>query len=390
MSTTELLLAINVHGVRLFGGIVVAAYQLSVGRARVAKGRSSEIRDAALLVRLSAQSLAVAKVGIHSITLLQFRIRIRRRSFSRTCTPSPASLIFALKSDETGRASFEKVFDAGEEMRRHFHEVSNPCPALGHKHEEAGVKGSVAATAHGKRVGEIVGDQIARQILTVVMWALSRLSPSPVRMHVRSRATTAADTFDTDGVPISCSCGSGEGVGVVWVAPVVKADTYRVRVGLRLRLRLGVVDGRIGLSFRSNRSSPVRSLLRKPSVALHAMMAQARSAIIVAELILVGRVFEQYLVALLVELYGLENYCECRRLLLLRRLTRMAQASSARSIGWSTSLQAIPCTLYSLYGCIFTSTFGSTIEFLESSRESETDVPICFSPCGSYSWTERV
>jgi hypothetical protein len=50
MSTTELLLAINVHAVRLFGGIVVAAYQLSVGRARVAKGRSSEIRDATLLV----------------------------------------------------------------------------------------------------------------------------------------------------------------------------------------------------------------------------------------------------------------------------------------------------------------------------------------------------
>ena len=29
----------------------------------------------------------------------------------------------------------------------------------------------------------------------------------------------------------------------MWVAPVVKADAYRVRVGLRLRLRLGVVDG---------------------------------------------------------------------------------------------------------------------------------------------------
>ena len=28
----------------------------------------------------------------------------------------------------------------------------------------------------------------------------------------------------------------------MWVAPVVKADAYRVRVGLRLRLRLGVVD----------------------------------------------------------------------------------------------------------------------------------------------------
>jgi hypothetical protein len=54
-------------------------------------------------------------------------------------------------------------------VRRHFHEVSNPCPALGRKHEEAGVKGSVADTAHGKRVGEIVGDQIAGQILTVVV-----------------------------------------------------------------------------------------------------------------------------------------------------------------------------------------------------------------------------
>jgi hypothetical protein len=52
---------------------------------------------------------------------------------------------------------------------RHFHEVSDPCAALGRKHEEAGVKGSMAATAHGKRVGEIVGDQIARQILTVVV-----------------------------------------------------------------------------------------------------------------------------------------------------------------------------------------------------------------------------
>jgi hypothetical protein len=30
------------------------------------------------------------------------------------------------------------------------------------------------------------------------------------------------------------------GVGVVWVAPLVKADAYRIRVGLRLRL--GVVD----------------------------------------------------------------------------------------------------------------------------------------------------
>lgn len=28
----------------------------------------------------------------------------------------------------------------------------------------------------------------------------------------------------------------------MWVAPVVKADAYRVRVGLWLRLRLGVVD----------------------------------------------------------------------------------------------------------------------------------------------------
>jgi hypothetical protein len=98
-----------------------------------------------------------------------------------------------LNSDETGRASFEEVFGAGKKgpgetgkeelrcdilrklyrpvvvlraiVRRHFHEVSNPCAALRRKHEEAGVRGSMAATAHGKRVGEIVGDQIARQIL---------------------------------------------------------------------------------------------------------------------------------------------------------------------------------------------------------------------------------
>ncbi|KAI4857739.1 hypothetical protein E4T45_00760 [Aureobasidium sp. EXF-8846] len=50
MTTTELLFAIDVHGVRLFGGIVIATYQLSVGRARVAKGRSSETRDASLLM----------------------------------------------------------------------------------------------------------------------------------------------------------------------------------------------------------------------------------------------------------------------------------------------------------------------------------------------------
>ena len=43
------------------------------------------------------------------------------------------------------------------------------CRAPGRKHEEADVKGSMAATAHGKRVGEIVGDQIAGQILTVVV-----------------------------------------------------------------------------------------------------------------------------------------------------------------------------------------------------------------------------
>jgi hypothetical protein len=33
-----------------------------------------------------------------------------------------------------------------------------------------------------------------------------------VRTHVRSRATTVADTFDTDGVPMSCSRGSESAV----------------------------------------------------------------------------------------------------------------------------------------------------------------------------------
>jgi hypothetical protein len=54
-------------------------------------------------------------------------------------------------------------------VRRYFHEVSNPCAALGRKHEEAGVKGSMAATAHGKRIGEIVGNQTAGRVLTVVV-----------------------------------------------------------------------------------------------------------------------------------------------------------------------------------------------------------------------------
>jgi hypothetical protein len=159
-------------------------------------------------------------------------------------------------------------------VRRHFHEMSNPCPALGRKHEEAGVKGSMAATAHSKCVGEIVGDQIARQILTVVV-ALHAILVEPFlgasRTDVGSVQTVSLSS--EDACPVAGDNCSGhvrhrwcahklllwlwvrcsrprlhprrEGVGVVWVAPVVKADAYRVRVELRLRLRLrlGVVDG---------------------------------------------------------------------------------------------------------------------------------------------------
>jgi hypothetical protein len=146
---------------------------------------------------------------------------------------------------------------------------------LGRKHKEAGVKGSMATTAHGKRVGKIVGDQIAGQILTVVValhallvesfLGASRTDVSSVQTvslsgenacpiagdncsgHVRHRRC-ARELFLW--LWIRCSRSRlhphREGVGVVWVAPVVKADTYGVRIGLRmllgLRLRLGVVD----------------------------------------------------------------------------------------------------------------------------------------------------
>jgi hypothetical protein len=155
-------------------------------------------------------------------------------------------------------------------VRRHFHEVSNPCPALGRKHEEAGVKGSMATAAHGKRVGEIVGNKIAGQVLTVVV-ALHAILEEPflgaswtdagsvqtVALSSEDLCPVASDNYIAHvrhrwgahelflWLWVRCSRPRlhprREGVGVVWVAPVVKADAYRVRVGLRLRLRL--VDG---------------------------------------------------------------------------------------------------------------------------------------------------
>jgi hypothetical protein len=149
-------------------------------------------------------------------------------------------------------------------VRRHFHEVSDPCTALGRKHGQAGVKGSMAATAHDKRVGKIVSDQIAGQALTVVV-ALHAILEEPFlgasRTDAGSVQTVALSSEDVCPVA-SDSCSAhvrhrwgthelflwlwircsrprlhprGEEVGVVWVAPVVETGAYRIRVGLRLR-----------------------------------------------------------------------------------------------------------------------------------------------------------
>jgi hypothetical protein len=88
-------------------------------------------------------------------------------------------------------------------VRSELHWVSDPSATLERRDEEAAIESKVMAVAHSERFGQVVGGEIARQVLMVVValyvvfvepflalrertCTLSRLSPSPMRAHVRS------------------------------------------------------------------------------------------------------------------------------------------------------------------------------------------------------------